>query len=105
MERLSFRFTKPSYEDTGFLGARILGCLTKSGREASSSRRPEKESDETVTMLKRNIGPWASEGFFQGGAKSGENCFSHSKPRKQSFFAKNFNIQTLGPERSPERFQ
>jgi len=31
--------------------------------------------------------------FFRGGGKSSEICFSHSKLRKQPFFAKTFKIQ------------
>jgi len=58
--------------------------------------------------------PWASEGFLQGGArgdffilflqgrKKGLNLFfSHSKLRKQPFFAEIFKIQ--GPPAIPFR--
>ena len=31
--------------------------------------------------------------FFQGGGKGSEICFSHSKLRKQPFYANNFKIQ------------
>jgi len=36
---------------------------------------------------------WASEGFFPGGAKSGEIWFIPLEIEKTTFFANNFNIQ------------
>jgi len=47
-------------------------------------------------MHKSYFWPWASEGFFPGGAKSGEICFLALEIEKETFFANNFKIQGEG---------